>query len=212
MVRFSLIGGWEGLGSSERSRRRSERVFCPVCASGFHHVLWSFGSVRADWFTRCCYTRQSGFADSLRGGCDGGGTVPERAREAVPQFFHAPLFTGTECVVAASPKGCGEPLKSVKVCTTAGCPNIVSREAPCPVHGRPVNAPWSSDRDLSSHMKLRRQVLQDRGAVCQRCGLMAAPDGVGLQMHHVKPGDQATSVVLLCGPCHKEVDRHARNT
>lgn len=103
-------------------------------------------------------------------------------------------------------------------CSYAGpegpCPELVTKASPCPKHGRPVNAPWSTDRDKNAHERLRRLVIKQRGAKCERCDWQTTPDGKGLEMHHTRPGDRPENVVLLCGSdangCHKTVDRHAR--
>ena len=90
----------------------------------------------------------------------------------------------------------------VHVCSTPGCPNL----APCEVHSRPKNAPWSKDRDHAAHLALRRQLIKQSGPICQRCGWNAPKTGQGLEMHHWS----AERVSLLCSDCHKEVDSHAR--
>lgn len=98
-------------------------------------------------------------------------------------------------------------MKRITVCTTPGCPHL----APCPTHSRPANAPWSKDRDTSEHLRFRRQIIKQRGPACERCGWQAENRrGKGLQLHHVRPGNTPDAVILLCRPCHRTVDKHAR--
>jgi hypothetical protein len=60
-------------------------------------------------------------------------------------------------------------------------------------------------------MRLRRYIVKTRGPACERCGQQALdPTGKGLEMHHIKPGNQPASVILLCGDCHKRLDPFAR--
>lgn len=88
------------------------------------------------------------------------------------------------------------------VCAEPGCPNI----APCPDHTRPRNAPWSNDRDHKAHLTQRRQLIKQHGPICERCGWTTDRTGKGLHMHHVSQHH----VQLLCQPCHRAVDKHAR--
>jgi hypothetical protein len=98
-------------------------------------------------------------------------------------------------------------MKRVRVCTTPGCPEL----QPCQAHSRPANAPWSTGRNTAEHLKLRRYVIKTRGPACERCGQQALDHtGKGLHLHHVKPGNQPASVILLCHSCHKDLDTHAR--
>lgn len=103
----------------------------------------------------------------------------------------------------------------VTVCPHTGpngsCPNLVSKDEPCPTHGRPKNASWSPDRDRKAHWKLRMAVIKARGAQCERCRKPAEDGrGKGLQMHHIRPGNTPADVILTCRDCHKEIDTHAR--
>lgn len=101
--------------------------------------------------------------------------------------------------------------RSTKVCTTPGCPEIVTASEPCPKHGRPLNASWSPQRDRKSHWKLRMQVIKARGARCERCGKPGEDArGKGIAMHHHGPQDLPEHVTLLCNDCHRAVDSHAR--
>lgn len=105
----------------------------------------------------------------------------------------------------------------VTVCPHTGpdgsCPNLVSKDNPCPIHGRPLNASWSPTRDRTAQHKLRAITVKARGPRCERCGWNALDTrGKGLQLHHYGPRDD--QVTLLCGKdgnnCHKRVDSHAR--
>jgi hypothetical protein len=83
-------------------------------------------------------------------------------------------------------------VKRVTVCTTPGCAELVTRDLPCPQHGRPVNASWSPQRDRTTHHKLRAVVVKARGPRCERCGKPAEDSrGKGLQMHHVQVSRKA---------------------
>lgn len=99
-------------------------------------------------------------------------------------------------------------MKRYRVCTTRGCTNLVTRTEPCSKHSRPVNSPWSKDRDTKAHLAQRRALIKQRGPSCQRCGWTTTKDGKGLQMHHTGP--RGDDVVLLCRGCHRAVDAHAR--
>lgn len=97
-----------------------------------------------------------------------------------------------------------------RVCSHPSCATLVSRENPCPQHGRPVNASWSKDRDHRAHARNRRQVMASpRGAQCERCGAKPNAD-YPLVLHHVKPGDTPDCVLCVCHRCHSEIDNFAR--
>jgi len=64
------------------------------------------------------------------------------------------------------------------------------------------NTSWSGGRDRAKQQRFRTMLIQRDGPLCQACGAF----GVPLQAHH----DTATDGRLLCVPCHREVDDHAR--
>lgn len=62
---------------------------------------------------------------------------------------------------------------------------------------------WSKDRDRGTQARFRKHLIEQAGGTyCQRCG---ARD-VEVQAHH----DTPTTGRLLCRPCHKQEDPHAR--
>jgi hypothetical protein len=85
------------------------------------------------------------------------------------------------------------------------CPELVNAKNPCPKHGRPLNAHWSSDRDRRAQQWFRDAVLQRDGYRCTRC-----PSTGPLVAHHVRPGYDVSAGITLCESCHQEVDAHAR--
>lgn len=97
-----------------------------------------------------------------------------------------------------------------KVCSHPSCATLVSRENPCPEHGRPLTASWSKDRDHRAHARNRRQVMASpRGAQCERCG--AKPNApYPLVAHHTKPGNTPDCIMVVCERCHTAIDNSAR--
>jgi 5-methylcytosine-specific restriction endonuclease McrA len=61
---------------------------------------------------------------------------------------------------------------------------------------------WSPTRDRAEQAAFRRMLINRTGPSCQACGATNIP----LQAHHTTPTDG----MLLCRPCHKAVDPHAR--
>jgi hypothetical protein len=127
-----------------------------------------------------------------------------------PPSPRCPVFPGGVFGGQSPVRPLPQPVKRVHVCATPGCANY----APCPDHSRPANASWSKDRDHKAHSRLRRQVIQQRGPHCERCGWTTTPNGAGLEMHHVGPKDTPADVILVCGKqangCHAALDTHAR--
>jgi 5-methylcytosine-specific restriction endonuclease McrA len=74
------------------------------------------------------------------------------------------------------------------------------------MHGRPVNASWSTDRDRGAQHAFRQAVLARDGHACTRCHR----DDVALVAHHVRPGYDVSAGITLCDDCHADVDTHAR--
>jgi hypothetical protein len=97
-------------------------------------------------------------------------------------------------------------ISAYRVCGTPGCAELVTKTEPCPLHGRPVNAPWSKDRDPKAHYRFAKAVIA-RDGKCQRCGTRE-----NLQAHHVKPGYDPSAGITLCASCHQTLDPHARQT
>lgn len=97
-----------------------------------------------------------------------------------------------------------------RVCSHPSCATLVSRENPCPQHGRPLTASWSKDRDHRAHARNRRQVMASpRGNQCERCG--AKPNApYPLVAHHVKPGNTPDCVMVVCEKCHAQIDTWGR--
>jgi len=95
-----------------------------------------------------------------------------------------------------------------RVCSHPSCATLVSRENPCPQHGRPVNASWSKDRDHRAHARNRREVLK-RTTVCEHCGKLPTRYDP-LVVHHVRPGNTPQDVLVVLKSCHKKLDTHAR--
>jgi hypothetical protein len=99
------------------------------------------------------------------------------------------------------------------VCSHAGpdgsCPELVNRDNPCPKHGRPVNASWSTDRDRGAQRQFRARVLEHDGYRCTRCGHVD-PSGRSLDAHHVTPTEGVTLCNSKGNGCHGVTDRNAR--
>lgn len=105
-----------------------------------------------------------------------------------------------------------------KPCPEPGCPNIVSKDEPCPDHSRPKNAPWGKNRSpaqRSEQARLRRVVLKRDNFTCQRCG-HHDPTGKTLDVHHERGADdpRPEHARTLCNKkangCHSAVDHWAR--
>lgn len=96
-----------------------------------------------------------------------------------------------------------------KVCSKPGCPQLVSPSEPCPTHGRPLNQPWSNDRDRKAQHAFRNSTLARDGYTCQRCG-HRDPTGKTLQAHHVSTTQGLTLCTKAANGCHAAVDAHAR--
>ena len=123
--------------------------------------------------------------------------------EAVARRRHAELDAQLDLIV-------GGPMRprpqNWHCCSTPGCPELVNARNPCPAHGRPLNAHWSTDRDRGAQRKFREAVLARDEYRCTRC----KRDDVPLVAHHVRPGYSLEAGVALCEDCHKAVDSSAR--
>jgi 5-methylcytosine-specific restriction endonuclease McrA len=103
------------------------------------------------------------------------------------------------------------------VCSHAGpdgsCPELVNRDNPCPTHGRPVNASWSTDRDRSAQQGSADAVLARDHFTCQKCGHVDT-SGQTLEAHHLRPGYDIEAGLTVCSSsvrgCHKALDPSAR--
>lgn len=93
-----------------------------------------------------------------------------------------------------------------RACSQPGCPQLVNAANPCPAHGRPLNAPWSQDRDRGAQHHFRNAVLNRDGHRCTRCHRNDVP----LVAHHVRPGYDPSAGVTLCDDCHQALDANAR--
>ncbi len=91
------------------------------------------------------------------------------------------------------------------VCSSPGCPELVSRDRPCPRHGRPLSARWTEGRDGAAQNRFSRTVLAAAGGVCMRCRRASATVA-----HHIRPGYAPSDGIALCDACHADVDEHAR--
>jgi hypothetical protein len=89
---------------------------------------------------------------------------------------------------------------SWKVCSTPGCAELVDRTHPCKVHGRPLNARWSKDRDGAEHNRWARAAKKAQ-PWCSVCGSTKK-----LDVHHGPNGEP----VVLCPEHHAQIDPHAR--
>jgi 5-methylcytosine-specific restriction endonuclease McrA len=100
-----------------------------------------------------------------------------------------------------------------RACATPGCPELVNAQNPCPQHGRPLNAHWSSDRDRGAQQRFRDAVLARDDWTCQKCGHVDH-SGRTLEAHHLRPGYDIEAGVTVCSSsvrgCHKALDPSAR--
>jgi len=76
------------------------------------------------------------------------------------------------------------------------------RRYPAPARPASNATSWNRKRNRTTQQQFRTALLQRDGHVCQRCGATNVP----LHAHH----DTPTHGRLLCVPCHRTVDPHAR--
>ena len=67
---------------------------------------------------------------------------------------------------------------------------------------------WSPGRDRAKQAKFRAALIARSGGYCERCG--ASPGSGPMQAHHTQPGYTPDCGLLLCRPCHRLEDPHAR--
>lgn len=95
------------------------------------------------------------------------------------------------------------------VCSAPGCGQLVNTSSPCPRHGRPTNASWSTDRDRNTQREFRKRTLTRDGYQCRRCGHRDYT-GRSLDAHHVTPTEGLTLCNSKGNGCHAKHDKHAR--
>jgi hypothetical protein len=92
--------------------------------------------------------------------------------------------------------------RSYRVCPKIDCPELIAPgETQCAAgHGRPKNASWSRDRNITEHNKWAAAAKKAH-PYCSVCG-----ETKKLDVHHGPNGEP----IVLCNTHHQAVDPHAR--
>ncbi len=83
------------------------------------------------------------------------------------------------------------------------CGAITNGPPRCPTHTNPNgDTSYNGQRNRATQHRFRTRILQRDGASCHHCHAT----NVELQAHHVTNNDG----IMLCQPCHRTIDAHAR--